>query len=84
MSWEPSVNLIAQTAHFLGAATLVLLAARLGSPWWGQALAVLGWAVPKEWLFDLLVEQDTVKGSGRDFLWYMIGGLASILVCSLT
>lgn len=60
---------------------IVILA---GSPWWVGCLWVLAWTIPKEFGFDLLIEQDTVVDGLLDSAWYgigaVLGSLAVILV----
>lgn len=81
--WMPSAASIAATCHFFIASTLVLLTFLCGvhSEW--CMLPVVVWALPKEFIFDLIVEQDTVKDSITDFFWYMVGGLATCALLGL-
>ena len=42
-------------------------------------LAVFGWACFKEFVFDILIEQDSWSDSFEDFTWYMTGAAAGNL-----
>lgn len=53
--------------------------------WWHFAVALLGltgvlaWALPKEFIFDTLVEGATQANNLKDFAFYMVGA-GSVLV----
>ena len=63
---------LAQVTHLFIAATIVLACKLAGWPWC-PVLPVLCWAVPKEYGFDILVEEDTWTGSTIDFAFYVVG-----------
>lgn len=75
-NWMPSEDQLAQTSHFFIATTIIAYSHLLGQKWWFGLLAVLVWATFKEWIFDIIVEGDTIAGSLEDFVWYMIGEYA--------
>jgi hypothetical protein len=84
--WMPSDEQIAQTCHFALAWAMVVTAALFGASWWVCALLVICWTLPKEFAFDLAVENDSILDSATDALWYMIGmafGLAVLYVRSI-
>lgn len=66
-SWNPSPDQLAQTAHCFLAATLVFGVPYLFNcnPLWG-GLAVVCWAVPKDLIVDMLVENTTLRAELRD------------------
>jgi hypothetical protein len=82
--WMPTQNQIAQCSHFFIAVSIVLLARLCGFHWLVQAGLVLAWALPKEFVFDLIVEQDSFADSREDFLWYCIGGAVAVGLLLLT
>jgi hypothetical protein len=82
--WDPTENQLAQTSHFAIASTVVLAACRLGLPPWAGFLLTLAWAVPKEFGFDLVVEQDSFVDSLEDFVWYALGAVVAVAFCRLT
>jgi hypothetical protein len=81
-TWMDNPLYHVQIAHALGGLALVLIAAFF----WQMTgvLAMLGVGVPvvalKEFWYDLKFEipNDTVAGSGLDFLAYMIGATAGL------
>jgi hypothetical protein len=77
--WEPSCELDAQSAHMGWGAFLVLAVWSYLGPWWAWGL-LIGWAGLKEYLFDLLIERDTVPSSSEDFFFYLVGGLLGTVV----
>ena len=80
MTWMPSTNQLAQTSHFFIATTIVLAAHSFGfRPPWGLVW-VFVWALPKEFIFDLLVEGDSLESSVEDFCWYGVGAAAGGLL----
>ncbi len=80
--WYPSPFFLAQAGHFLLAAVAVLapiaLTCDTRSGVYGT-LVVLAYAVPKEFIFDLLVERDTVRDGFIDLSFYLIGLVATWL-----
>ncbi len=80
-SWMPSANLDAQMAHLGWGAFIILavsLAAARNGPLAHGLLAssclLAFWIVAKEFLFDLLVEGDSVLESTVDAVFYIVGG----------
>lgn len=72
--WMPSFELVSQLAHFFAAAAVVLAAVYL----WGwrpatACLAMLAFALVKEFGFDLAIEQDALWSSCVDFSTYLLG-----------
>jgi hypothetical protein len=82
LGWLPSNDQLAQTSHFFIATTLVLgMPFLFGiSPWWG-ALAVVCWVIPKDFFFDLVVEQAGVKSGIWDASWYGVGAAVALALC---
>lgn len=74
MTWMPSANVDAQTAHVFAGAYIVLAA----SEWRNSLVAwamLAAWIAVKEYGFDLIEEGDSVKSSTIDACWYVVGGL---------
>jgi hypothetical protein len=89
--WSPSVASGWATCHFAIAWAAMFTGVHFGlSPQITLALFVFGFATPKEFFYDLVVERDTVfgtdpagsyEGSAVDWAWYFIGSaLATILI----
>jgi hypothetical protein len=80
---DKTFNQVSQFAHFGCAAALVLAGAAFGHVWIA-AIAMLVWAVMKEFWYDEKYETPEVRGSGlEDFLFYAIGIVTAVLVWSL-
>lgn len=81
--WYTTLEFVTQSSHFFGGATLVLLPLVRGlSGWWAYGILLL-WAIPKEYVWDLLVEQDTVVSSSLDFSMYLLGGVIALLAAKV-
>jgi hypothetical protein len=77
--WTPSADFGFASCHLAWGA-LIWLFAGMHFSWLVASLILLGFAAPKEFVFDLIVEKDTVSDSTVDFLWYMAGGLLGWLL----
>jgi hypothetical protein len=78
--WMPSVAAGWATCHFAIAwAIVATTVAFRGWSWLGFVL-VICWGLPKEFIWDILMEKDTWMGSCTDFFWYCVGGAAAWLV----
>ena len=77
--WYTSLEFVTQSSHFFGGATIVLLSLARGLSGWMAYGLLLLWAIPKEYVWDLLVEQDTLKSSSLDFSLYLVGGALALL-----
>ncbi len=77
--WYPTCNEGFQAAHFFAATTIGLLCRLLKYPAISCICLILAFALVKEFVFDILVEQDTWANSLEDFLYYLVGAL----VCGL-
>lgn len=80
LKWTPSVEFLAQAGHLLLGAGfvlgVVLLAHRPADPFdavWGGAFILVAYMLPKEFIFDLIVEEESVDTGWRDFGWMTIG-----------
>ncbi len=74
--WYPSPFFLAQAGHVLLAAVAVFGPIALSChPRFGLygTLALIAYALPKEFIFDLLVERDTVRDGFIDLSFYLIG-----------
>lgn len=85
----PTRDQIAQIAHFLTGALLVLLVPALWPNvrhgWIFGGVALTLWVPPKEFWYDLRYEKgETVATSSRDTLFYALGALAAIVALWLT
>jgi len=87
-AWMSNPLVLAWLAHMFAGAFIVLAV----SPWinrWCAAVLFLGfWAIPKEFIFDVLRkplgEGDTWRDSGLDFAGYAVGALVlAQLACYL-
>ena len=76
--WTPSELQMAQTSHVAIALAVVGWFACFGARGGLEALAVVGYAVLKEYVFDIIVEGDDWWDSTVDFLWYMAGMIAGM------
>jgi hypothetical protein len=71
---ENADRVFIQIGHVLGGAVIFLLAFVHGLPLWACAGLVEAWAVPKEFVFDYLVEDAAQRGSSPlDFSMYQVG-----------
>jgi hypothetical protein len=72
--------------HWLAGALTVVTAALFGHPWLG-ALAVLLWAGPKEFWYDMHYEDPATSGGLvggiKDFFYYCFGGACGLGVAFL-
>ena len=76
--WTPSVASGWATCHFAIAWAIVMTAVVFNIPF--SFLLVIMWAVPKEFVFDIIIEQDTWTDSTVDFLWYIVGASFATMV----
>lgn len=72
--WYTSAGFLAQSAHLAWGALFVFAPAAMGAPHWLGPVLLLIWSAPKEFVWDLIVEQDTVPKSALDFGMYWLGG----------
>lgn len=72
-SWTPTALLDAQVAHLFIALWVVTACAGWGCWWWEGFVAVIAFAVVKEFGFDFAIEGDSWMGSTQDFLAYLGG-----------
>jgi hypothetical protein len=82
VKWTPTEDQLAQTAHIAIAAMLVFGTSYLFncSPLWG-VLVVAAWVAVKDFVFDLWVEQSTVRAELRDAVFYAVGALVALALC---
>lgn len=78
--WYTSLGWVTQMAHLFSGWASVLTVDLWAKRWWVPALLLQLWAVPKEFLWDILVEEDTWSGSSLDWSMYTLGGLVASLV----
>lgn len=73
--WTPSLNVCAQAAHILGSWVIGLACWLIGWPEWAPIAITVGFALVKEFGFDLFIERDDLgwPGSLEDFSFYMAG-----------
>lgn len=98
MAWEPSPDLLAQLGHAGYGALIVFVfyvffpLARIrqifGKRWkWLAAVigvvGVLTWALPKEFIFDTLIERASQANNLRDLSFYLVGSGAAVLALYL-
>jgi hypothetical protein len=81
---QPSYQACCQTAHFAVACAMAQLAITLSLPGFVGLLWTLGFAILKEWVYDLRIEGDTIAGSALDFAFYLVGLSVSVFVFWLT
>lgn len=79
---SPQFNdLVAQLGHFGWGALLTVTPALFFAPPWLGPLLVLAWGLPKEFIFDIFVEKQTVLNGLKDLAFYLSGmGLGLILI----
>ncbi len=79
---SPQFNdLVAQLGHFGYGCLLVVIPALYRAPAWLGPVMVLGWSLPKEFLFDIFVEKQTALDGLKDFAFYVLGlGLGLLLL----
>jgi hypothetical protein len=84
VQWTPSIEFLAQAGHcLLGALAVVcavLFVHRPPNPTdaiWGGIVILVGYMLPKEFIFDILVEGDDNDMGWRDFGWMTIGVLGA-------
>ncbi len=75
-AWYPSPFFLAQAGHVLLAAVAVFgpiaLTCERRFGYYGT-LAIIAYALPKEFIFDLIVERDSVRDGVIDLSFYLIG-----------
>ena len=76
--WTPTLEFCAQSCHLGWGAFVVLGSLYHGWYWWVIAVFVAV-AAAKEFVFDIVVEQDAWSSSFRDFAFYLGGGLIGYL-----
>lgn len=80
----PSPETAYQGVHALIGYGAVLTAAFTVHHWWYGFLAVLVFALVKEFLIDIFgKEHDSFRSSLKDFVFYMVGASAGIVVALL-
>lgn len=84
MHWMPSAQVDAQTCHFFVAMWAMAQARDWKWRWAGAFAAVIGFAVFKEFVFDIIVEGDSFPSSSLDAAFYMIGMFAGYWLQRLT
>ena len=77
MSWQPSYAFLCASCHLAWGIIIGLVPAFLWMPEWIGPALLLAWAVPKEFVYDLADEGDSLAGSVTDFAWYVAGGAAA-------
>lgn len=78
ITWMPSAQSVSNTCHFALGWAIVFTAAYYGVHPFYCFLLVLLWALPKEFIFDIIIEKDEWSSSLNDFAWYMVGGLSAM------
>lgn len=73
--WYTSLPWVTQMAHLFSGWASVLTVDLFARRWWIPPTLLQAWAVPKEFIWDILVEQDTWASSGLDWSMYTFGGL---------
>ena len=73
--WYTSLGWVTQMAHLFSGWASVLTADLWAKRAWLPFLLLQAWALPKEFVWDILVEQDTWAGSILDWSMYTLGGL---------
>jgi hypothetical protein len=81
-AWYPSTDLIAQLGHAGWGALFVLAFALFGHERMGIA-AMFIWATPKEFIFDVFVEGESVAAGVRDLGFYSAGVMGAILLLAV-
>ncbi len=71
--WYPSANFDAQSCHMAWGWVIVLTAGLFWGWWWAIG-GLIGWAMVKEFGFDLIIEKDSIPSSAVDAAFYLIGG----------
>jgi hypothetical protein len=82
--WTPSLEVCAQTCHVLGGLCFAGWSAAFGWPSWMPWAVTGGWALIKEYGFDLIVERDSFLSSTFDASMYLVGCGAGVLLRWLT
>ena len=84
---NPTYNELAQSAHFFGAAFIILASGGFGQHLhWYLSAAVVFYALLKEFWYDLRYERPEVSGGVKggivDLLFYVLGVLvANLILC---
>lgn len=73
--WYTSLTWVTQMAHLFSGWASVLTVDLFARRAWLPPTLLQVWAVPKEFIWDILVEQDTWVSSGLDWGMYSLGGL---------
>ncbi|HKT10339.1 MAG TPA: hypothetical protein VJW77_00800 [Terriglobia bacterium] len=71
---------VAQLAHFAWGALLMLAPYVLWRMAWLGPMVVLAWALPKEFWFDVKIEEQTAKDGLLDLSFYLAGMAVAILM----
>jgi hypothetical protein len=85
MIWMPSDTQIVQALHVFVALTIIFGLRLLKLKPMTCCLVAIGFALVKEFTFDLWVEGDSLESSLFDFAWYVFGtflGLVALRVKS--
>ena len=82
--WYPSSLVDAQSAHIAWGAVIMLVTHLYGfNLWWCFGFLTL-WIVVKEYVFDLIIEQDSLEYSTIDAALYVVGAILALLVILTT
>lgn len=77
--WYPSEEVDAQMAHVGWGIAFVLLVHVWGGGLLLGLLVVLAWATLKEFVFDIVIEQDSWASSAVDFAFYCVGAAMGMI-----
>ncbi len=85
MKWVPDNKFLAAETHFLLGFSFIMapLALHLWSNMWFGLLAVLVVDVPKEFLFDRLVEGQSPAAGLVDLMWWLVGSAVALLLLAI-
>lgn len=78
--WYTSLAWVTQMAHLFSGWAAVLTVDLWAKRWWMPLLLLQVWALLKEFLWDILIEQDTWPSSLLDWSMYSLGGLVATCV----
>ena len=78
--WYTSLGWVTQMAHLFSGWALVLSVDLFCRRWYVPPILLQLWAIPKEFLWDILVEKDSWEGGWLDWSMYTLGGLIASLI----
>ena len=91
VSWMSNPQYLAQAAHVLGGASLILAAALLSNsrctglgPVWTTLAVGIAAASVKEFWFDIVYERDSWSDSLMDWTFYIVGGAVGVAIVELS